>query len=173
MTTLLVNVRRKLGVVERGIFGGFVEHLGRCIYGGIFDEGSPLSDEHGYRTDVLDLLKQMRISVLRWPGGNFVSNYHWRDGVGPRDGRPTAPRSLGAGSRATGSARMSSSNTAGNSGQSRTSASTWVRARLRRLWPGSSTATPTARRSWCGREKSTARWRHTACAIGPRQRDVR
>ena len=89
MTTLLVNVRRKLGVVERGIFGGFVEHLGRCIYGGIFDEGSPLSDEHGYRTDVLDLLKEMRISVLRWPGGNFVSNYHWRDGVGPRDGRPT------------------------------------------------------------------------------------
>ena len=89
MTTLLVNVRRKLGLVERGIFGGFVEHLGRCIYGGIFDEGSPLSDEQGYRTDVLDLLKQMKISVLRWPGGNFVSNYHWRDGVGSREDRPT------------------------------------------------------------------------------------
>jgi alpha-L-arabinofuranosidase len=89
MTTLQVNVRRKLGLVERGIFGGFVEHLGRCIYGGIFDEGSPLSDERGYRSDVLDLLKQMKINVVRWPGGNFVSNYHWRDGVGPREGRPT------------------------------------------------------------------------------------
>jgi alpha-N-arabinofuranosidase len=89
MTTLEVNVRRKLGLVDRGIFGGFVEHLGRCVYGGIFDEGSPLSDERGYRADVLDLLKKMKISVLRWPGGNFVSNYHWRDGVGPMHSRPT------------------------------------------------------------------------------------
>ena len=55
----------------------------------IFDEGSPLSDERGFRSDVLGLLKQMKISVLRWPGGNFVSNYHWRDGVGAREGRPT------------------------------------------------------------------------------------
>lgn len=89
MTKLLVNVRRQLGCVERGIFGGFVEHLGRCIYGGIFDEDSPFSDERGYRTDVLALLKQMKISILRWPGGNFVSNYHWRDGVGQKEARPT------------------------------------------------------------------------------------
>ena len=123
MTTLQVNVRRKLGLVERGIFGGFVEHLGRCIYGGIFDEGSPLSDERGYRTDVLDLVKKMKISVLRWPGGNFVSNYHWRRRDRP-NARPSdrVQRSLGVGWRATGSGRMSSSATAGSLGQNPTSA---------------------------------------------------
>jgi alpha-N-arabinofuranosidase len=70
------------------VFGGFVEHLGRCINGGLFEEGSPLSDSRGFRTDVLELLRPLRLSVLRWPGGNFVSNYLWTDGIGPRDGRP-------------------------------------------------------------------------------------
>jgi alpha-N-arabinofuranosidase len=65
-----------------------VEHLGRCIYGGIFDEGSALSDERGFRGDVLKLLKDLRLAVLRWPGGNFVSNYHWQDGIGPKEHRP-------------------------------------------------------------------------------------
>ena len=67
MTTLQVNVRRKLGFVERSIFGGFVEHLGRCIYGGIFDEGSALSDNRGFRRDVLDLLRDEDFgSALAW-----------------------------------------------------------------------------------------------------------
>src|SRR6476661_3942423 len=74
--------------IPRTIFGGFAEHMGRCIYQGIYDPDSKLSDEHGFRRDVIDALREMRLSVLRYPGGNFVSNYRWRDGVGPRDRRP-------------------------------------------------------------------------------------
>jgi alpha-L-arabinofuranosidase len=84
-----VDPWRPLGRVDRSIFGGFVEHLGRCINGGLFEEGSPLSEERGFRRDVLDLLRPLRLSVLRWPGGNFASNYHWTDGVGPRASRPS------------------------------------------------------------------------------------
>src|ERR1700753_543652 len=84
----MVSPRRTIGTVDRAVFGGFVEHLGRCVYGGLYDEDSDRTDEHGFRTDVLDLLRELRVSVLRWPGGNFVSNYHWTDGIGPRDQRP-------------------------------------------------------------------------------------
>jgi alpha-N-arabinofuranosidase len=86
-----VDPDRRLGRLEREVFGGFVEHLGRCINGGLFEEGSALSDERGFRLDVLQLLRPLRLSVLRWPGGNFASNYHWVDGVGPRSSRPTRP----------------------------------------------------------------------------------
>jgi alpha-N-arabinofuranosidase len=79
---------RTLGPIDRRLFGGFIEHLGRCIYGGIFEPGSPLSDEHGFRRDVLEVARQLRIPLLRWPGGNFSSNYHWIDGVGTVDKRP-------------------------------------------------------------------------------------
>ena len=85
---VVVDPGRTIGRLSRDVFGGFVEHLGRCINGGLFEEGSPLSDERGFRRDVLDLLRPLRIPVLRWPGGNFASNYHWVDGVGPREGRP-------------------------------------------------------------------------------------
>ena len=91
MTRIAIDPARELGHLDRNIFGGFVEHLGRCIYGGLYDEGSPLADPRGFRTDVLDLLRQLRPGVLRWPGGNFVSNYHWTDGIGPRDTRPRRP----------------------------------------------------------------------------------
>jgi alpha-N-arabinofuranosidase len=74
--------------VDRRIFGNFIEHLGRCIYGGVFDEGSPLSDARGFRRDVLDAARPLRVPLLRWPGGNFVSGYHWLDGVGPPSERP-------------------------------------------------------------------------------------
>ena len=83
-----IDLARRIGTVDRRIFGQFVEHLGRCIYGGVFEEGSPLSDERGFRRDVLDAVRPLRIPILRWPGGNFVSGYHWLDGVGPREGRP-------------------------------------------------------------------------------------
>jgi alpha-N-arabinofuranosidase len=85
---IVVSPRRTIGTVDRAVFGGFVEHLGRCVYGGLYDEHSSHSDEHGFRGDVLDLLRELRVSVLRWPGGNFVSNYHWTDGIGPRAERP-------------------------------------------------------------------------------------
>jgi alpha-L-arabinofuranosidase len=88
MARIKIDFDRKLGRVDHRIFGNFIEHLGRCIYGGVFDEGSPLSDERGFRRDVLEAARNLRIPVLRWPGGNFVSGYHWTDGVGPRDHRP-------------------------------------------------------------------------------------
>lgn len=88
MARIKIDLDRRIGTVDRRIFGGFIEHLGRCIYGGIFAEGSPLSDENGFRTDVLEAARALRLPLLRWPGGNFVSGYHWQDGIGPRDERP-------------------------------------------------------------------------------------
>jgi alpha-L-arabinofuranosidase len=83
-----VDLDRELAQVDRRILGGFVEHLERCVYGGIYDEGSPLSDDRGLRKDVLEAVRGLRPPVLRWPGGNFVSGYHWVDGVGPKKLRP-------------------------------------------------------------------------------------
>jgi len=88
-TQINVDVGRPIGILDRRVYGGFVEHLGRCIYGGLYEPGSPASDSRGFRKDTLELLKALKLSVLRWPGGNFVSNYHWKDGVGPQSERPT------------------------------------------------------------------------------------
>jgi alpha-N-arabinofuranosidase len=79
---------RVIGEVHPHVFGNFAEHLGRCIYGGIFAEGSALSDEDGFRRDVMDATRGLGVSILRWPGGNFASGYDWKDGIGPRDERP-------------------------------------------------------------------------------------
>lgn len=68
--------------------------MGRCIYGGIYDPGNPLSDENGFRKDVLEALKELNIPVVRYPGGNFMATYHWIDGVGPKDQRPSRYSSL-------------------------------------------------------------------------------
>ncbi len=86
-----IDTDRVIGDVHPHVFGNFAEHLGRCIYGGMFEEGSPLSDQRGFRKDVMEATKRMGVSILRWPGGNFASGYHWRDGIGPRDQRPTRP----------------------------------------------------------------------------------
>ncbi len=83
-----VDTERVIGDIDPKIYGNFIEHLGRCIDGGVFDEKSPLSDANGFRKDVLAAAKSLNVSVLRWPGGNFSSNYHWMDGIGPRDHRP-------------------------------------------------------------------------------------
>ncbi|WP_315093723.1 alpha-N-arabinofuranosidase [uncultured Cellulomonas sp.] len=72
-----------VGPVPRRIFGSFVEHMGRCVYTGIYEPGHPAADEHGFRRDVLDLVKELGATVIRYPGGNFVSGYAWEDGVGP------------------------------------------------------------------------------------------
>jgi alpha-N-arabinofuranosidase len=88
MAKIGIDLDRKIGTVDRRIFGNFIEHIGRCIYGGIYEEGSPLSDERGFRRDVLEAARPLRVPILRWPGGNFVSGYHWLDGVGPRESRP-------------------------------------------------------------------------------------
>jgi alpha-N-arabinofuranosidase len=91
MTRIAVDPGRPIGQLDRNVFGGFIEHLGRCIYGGIYDEGAAAADERGFRKDVLALLRELHMGVLRWPGGNFVSNYHWADGIGPKDTRPRRP----------------------------------------------------------------------------------
>ena len=82
-----IDPLRVIAPIDPNVFGGFAEHLGRCIYGGIVEPGSPHADEHGIRTDVLAALKRLRMPVLRYPGGNFVSGYRWRDGVGPLEER--------------------------------------------------------------------------------------
>jgi alpha-N-arabinofuranosidase len=78
---------RTIGEVNELIYGNFVEHLGRCVYGGIYEPGSDLSNEDGFRKDVLDAVDGLNVSITRYPGGNFVSNYHWLDGVGPVEDR--------------------------------------------------------------------------------------
>ena len=75
--------------IPRRAFGSFVEHMGRCVYGGIFEPGHPDADEAGLRQDVMALVRELGVSVVRYPGGNFVSGYRWEDGVGPREARPT------------------------------------------------------------------------------------
>ncbi len=77
-----------IGEVDPRLFGAFVEHLGRCVYEGIYEPEHPRADEEGFRTDVLALVKELAPPVVRYPGGNFVSGYHWEDGVGPPEERP-------------------------------------------------------------------------------------
>src|SRR5699024_7993583 len=77
-----------VGPVRRRTFGSFVEHLGRCVYGGIHELGHPTADEHGFRQDVVDLVREMGVTTVRYPGGNFVSGYRWEDGIGPVEERP-------------------------------------------------------------------------------------
>lgn len=62
--------------------------MGRCIYGGLYEPGSPLSDENGFRKDVIEAFKELKCPVVRYPGGNFCATYHWQDGIGPKDKRP-------------------------------------------------------------------------------------
>lgn len=75
--------------VDQRLFGGFLEHLGRAVYQGVYQPESIHADEHGFRKDVLDALKSLRLTTMRYPGGNFASGYHWLDGVGPKEERPT------------------------------------------------------------------------------------
>uniref|UniRef100_UPI0025EFB5EC arabinosylfuranosidase ArfA n=1 Tax=uncultured Microbacterium sp. TaxID=191216 RepID=UPI0025EFB5EC len=74
--------------VPRRLFGQFVEHMGRCVYTGIYEPGHPAADARGFRTDVLELVRELGPTVVRYPGGNFVSGYRWEDGVGPVADRP-------------------------------------------------------------------------------------
>ncbi|HEX2418034.1 MAG TPA: alpha-N-arabinofuranosidase [Micromonosporaceae bacterium] len=78
----------RVAEVNRRLFGSFVEHMGRCVYGGVFEPGHPTADELGLRGDVLALTRELGVTVVRYPGGNFVSSYRWEDGVGPVGERP-------------------------------------------------------------------------------------
>ena len=77
-----------VGPVRRRMFGAFVEHMGRSIYTGIYEPDHPTADADGFRADVLDLVRELGVTTVRYPGGNFVSGYRWEDGVGPRADRP-------------------------------------------------------------------------------------
>jgi alpha-L-arabinofuranosidase len=77
-----------VGVVNRRIFGSFVEHLGRCVYDGIYEPGHSTADADGFREDVLELVRELGVSTIRYPGGNFVSGFRWEDAIGPKDQRP-------------------------------------------------------------------------------------
>jgi len=82
-----VDTRRTIAPLDRNLFGSFLEHLGRAIYGGIYDPGSKLSDANGFRKDVLHQIRELGVPIIRYPGGNFVSGYNWLDGVGPKQNR--------------------------------------------------------------------------------------
>jgi alpha-L-arabinofuranosidase len=85
---VLLDINRTIAPISPLLFGGFAEHMGRCIYEGIYDPQSPYADECGFRKDVIEALRDQAYTVIRYPGGNFLSGYKWLDGVGPRDQRP-------------------------------------------------------------------------------------
>ncbi|MGH6925072.1 MAG: alpha-N-arabinofuranosidase [Propylenella sp.] len=85
---LIVDHDFPLADLDRRIFGAFVEHLGRCVYGGIYEPGHPTADADGFRGDVLELTRELGPTIIRYPGGNFLSGYNWEDGVGPKEDRP-------------------------------------------------------------------------------------
>lgn len=87
-SVIVVHPAFRVGPLNRRIFGTFVEHMGRCVYSGIYEPGHPSADSHGFRGDVADLVRELGPTLVRYPGGNFVSNYKWEDGVGPREERP-------------------------------------------------------------------------------------
>ena len=74
--------------IDRRIYGSFVEHMGRVVYSGIYEPESKYADKEGFRKDVIDKVKELALTTVRYPGGNFVSNYCWEDGVGPKETRP-------------------------------------------------------------------------------------
>ena len=78
----------KIGEIDRRVFGSFIEHLGRAVYGGIYEPGHPMADENGLRMDVIKMINELDVPIVRYPGGNFVSGYNWEDGVGPLELRP-------------------------------------------------------------------------------------
>jgi alpha-N-arabinofuranosidase len=85
---LTVDPHFEVGPINRRLFGSFVEHLGRSVYDGIYEPGHPTADAEGFRQDVIDLVRELGVSTIRYPGGNFVSGFRWEDSVGPRDDRP-------------------------------------------------------------------------------------
>ncbi len=88
MAILTINEKKKLSHIEPEIYGHFSEHLGRCIYEGLYvGENSKIPNENGMRTDVVEALKELKVPMLRWPGGCFADEYHWRDGIGPKETR--------------------------------------------------------------------------------------
>jgi alpha-L-arabinofuranosidase len=87
--TMTVDPAFRVGEVDPRLYGSFVEHMGRCVYTGIYEPGHPSADENGFRQDTADLVRELGVPLVRYPGGNFVSGYRWEDGIGPVGERPT------------------------------------------------------------------------------------
>ncbi|MGC8544575.1 MAG: alpha-N-arabinofuranosidase [Athalassotoga sp.] len=85
---LILDKDYRIGKVDKRLFGSFIEHLGRAVYEGIYEPDHPLADKDGFRKDVIELVKELNVPIVRYPGGNFVSGYNWEDGIGPREKRP-------------------------------------------------------------------------------------
>lgn len=85
---MLLDKNYKIGVIDKRIYGSFIEHLGRAVYGGIYEPNHPEADEQGFRKDVINLVKELQVPIVRYPGGNMVSGYHWEDGIGNASDRP-------------------------------------------------------------------------------------
>lgn len=85
---ILVNRNFTIGQIDRRLYGSFIEHLGRAVYGGIYEPDHATADDQGFREDVLELVKKLNVPIVRYPGGNFVSGYNWEDGTGDRTKRP-------------------------------------------------------------------------------------
>src|SRR6478736_7771436 len=89
--TIVLQADKGKDIINKNIYGHFAEHLGHCIYGGMYvgDNNTKIPNKDGVRLDVIDALKKLKVPVLRWPGGCFADTYHWKDGVGPKDKRPS------------------------------------------------------------------------------------
>ncbi len=87
--TIATDKQFRLSDIDKRIYGSFLEHMGRCVYEGIYQPGSPFADEQGFRRDVMALVRELNVPVIRYPGGNFVSAFNWEDSVGPKQERPT------------------------------------------------------------------------------------
>ena len=85
---IILDKDYRVSRVDERLFGSFIEHLGRAVYGGIYEPGHPLADDLGFRTDVIEAVKKLGVPIVRYPGGNFVSGFHWEDSVGPVASRP-------------------------------------------------------------------------------------
>ena len=86
--SVFVEKNQVIGQISENLFGSFIEHLGRAVYTGIYEPGHETADSDGFRQDVVDLVKELQVPIVRYPGGNFVSGYRWQDGIGPRQNRP-------------------------------------------------------------------------------------
>ena len=87
-TKIVLDREFRVGEVDARIYGAFLEHVGRAVYGGIYEPEHPTADRQGFRRDVLELVRALNVPVVRYPGGNFVSGYNWEDGVGDPARRP-------------------------------------------------------------------------------------
>ena len=85
---MVIDKDFRISEIDKRIYGSFIEHLGRAVYEGIYQPGHPSADENGFRRDVMELVKELNVPIVRYPGGNFVSSFVWEDSVGPVDQRP-------------------------------------------------------------------------------------